>query len=288
MKVSGFTFVRNAVIYDYPFRESIKSILPLVDEMIVNIPTSEDDTEKEILKLSDSKIKIFKTDWGGEVPSKGRILSHHTNLALQKCTGDWCFYIQADEVVHENDYNNIRLAMEQNLDDKSINGLLFDYIHFYGSYSCIATSRNWYRREIRIVRNNSKIVSFEDAQGFRYKDNSVIPVASTNAKIYHYGWARPVEAMRIKTTVMDRLHHGSKFDEQNKTLTYNSNTYGLKTFKSSHPQVMQDRIKKQNWSFDFKSKINNKRELRSFFSDLIERIIGVRLFEYRGYKLIKK
>lgn len=288
MKVSGFTFVRNGIKFDYPFIESIRSVLPLVDEMIVNVPISEDETLESVKKINDKKIKIFETEWGGDLPSGGKILSHHTNLALERCVGDWCFYIQADEIVHEDDYPKILKAMQDNIDDHRIDGLLFDYIHFYGSYDCVASARNWYRREVRIIRNRKRIVSFADAQGFRYAvDNAKIPVAYTGAKIYHYGWVRPIESMRTKTIAMDRLWHGDKKDEENKGLEYKARQYGLRKFKGNPPGIMKDRIKKQNWSFNHSSRISSYRELRYWLSDFFQMLTGIRLFEYKGYKLKK-
>lgn len=285
MRVSGFTFVRNGIIYDYPFRESIRSVLPLVDEMIVNVPASDDDTYKAVVEMNEPKIKIIQTVWGGEKPSGGRILSHHTNLALEQCSGDWRLYIQADEVIHENDYEKIKGAMRDNLHDHSVDGLLFDYVHFYGSFSCIATARNWYRREIRIIRNNPDIVSYSDAQGFRYKDDSKIPVKKTGAKIYHYGWSRPIEAMRLKTAALDSFHHGNKRDEINKKLTYKSIQYGLRSFNGTHPKVMSERVNSQDWFFDYQSKVSSWKDFRYCLSDLFEKTTGLRLGEYKGYRL---
>jgi len=287
MKVSGFTFVRNGIVYDYPFKESIRSVLPLVDEMIVNVPYSDDKTYDAVLSIGSPKLKVFQTEWGGEKPSGGKILSHHTNLALRKCTGDWCFYIQADEVVHEADYPKIRSAMENNLNDKKIEGLLFEYKHFYGSYDCVATSRTWYRNEVRIVRNDPDIVSFQDAQGFRHKNNSKLNVAYTGAKIFHYGWVRPLESMRAKTIALDKLWHGDKKDEENKSLRYRSDQYGLKRYTDTHPLIMMDRIKKQNWAFQHNSRITSYREFRYWMSDVLEKLTGRRFFEYKGYNRVK-
>lgn len=284
MKVSGFTFVRNGIVYDYPFRESIRSILPLVDEMIVNVPYSDDKTYEAVKEIGSPKIKLFQTEWGGERPSGGRILSHHTNLALQKCTGDWCFYIQADEVVNDSDHEKISKAMKENINNVDVDGLLFDYLHFYGSYDCIATARNWYRKEVRIIRNKKNIVSFADAQGFRYSDDSKIRVAYTGAKIYHYGWVKPIETMRVKTIAMDRLWHGDKKDEVNKSMEYKASQYGLRKYTGTHPSVMKERIKAQSWKFEYRSKVSSYREFRYWLSDVMEKIFGVRMFEYKGYK----
>ena len=44
MKVCGFSFIRNAVKYDYPIVESIRSILPICDKFVVAVGNSEDNT----------------------------------------------------------------------------------------------------------------------------------------------------------------------------------------------------------------------------------------------------
>lgn len=287
MEVSGFTFVRNGAVFDYPFIESIRSVLPLVDEFIVNVPDSEDNTLELVRSINDPKIRIVQTSWKGDIPSGGKILSYHTNLALKECKGDWCFYIQADEIIHEGDNEKILRAMRDNLDDRSVDGILFDYVHFYGSYSCQASARNWYRREVRIVRNRRDIVSYADAQGFRYSNGERIPVAYSGARVFHYGWVRPLESMRAKTIAMDRLWHGERFDERNKNLEYASQRYGLVEYKGTHPSVMKERIKKQDWSFSFRSRIRSYKEFRYWLSDLLEKITCLRLFEYKGYRLIK-
>ena len=57
--MSGFTIVRNAIKNGYPVVESIQSILPVVDEMVVAIGDGEDDTEQLIRNIGSEKIKIF-------------------------------------------------------------------------------------------------------------------------------------------------------------------------------------------------------------------------------------
>jgi hypothetical protein len=287
MKVSGFTFVRNGISYDYPFRESILSILPLVDEMIVNVPSSEDQTYQAVASIKDTKIRIITSEWDTSAYSGGRILSYHTNLALKHCTGDWCFYIQADEVVHEDDYPGIKKALMDNYGNKEVEGLLFNYRHFYGSYNCVATAKTWYRKEIRVIRNNIGVFSFEDAQGFRKHDNKKLKVRSANnAFIYHYGWVRPPESMKIKTIAMDRLWHGNKKDEENKKFKYKTRQYGLRGYTGTHPKIMSGRIAKKNWDFEYQSRVTNRREFRYWLSDIFEKITGICLFEYKGYEEI--
>ncbi|MCB0747493.1 MAG: hypothetical protein KDC90_08515, partial [Ignavibacteriae bacterium] len=75
MKISGFSFVRNGVSLYYPIVESIKSILPIVDEFIIAVGQSKegDDTREKIAKINDPKVKIIDTVWEEKYFKKGII-----------------------------------------------------------------------------------------------------------------------------------------------------------------------------------------------------------------------
>ena len=178
MKISGFTFVKNAVKYGYPVVESIISILPIVDEMIVCLGDSEDETNKLIESIVSGKIKIIHSVWDNSLREGGKVLAVETDKAMDAVTADadWLFYIQADEVVHEQYHSTIVNAMKKHLDDKRVEGLLFNYHHFYGSYKYIGDGRKWYSKEIRVIRNNKDIRSYRDAQGFRWKHDRKLNV----------------------------------------------------------------------------------------------------------------
>src|ERR1700733_10245260 len=193
MKVTGFSFIRNAIKYQYPVKESILSLLPLVDEYIIAVGNSEDGTREMISWIASDKIKIIDTVWDETLRTGGIVLADETNKSFNAIAADtdWCFYLQGDECLHEKDYPAIRAAMEKYLDDKRVDGLLFKWLHFYGKYDYIGTGRRWYRKEIRIIRNNKNITSYKDAQGFRFKDNSKLKVKEIDANIYHYGWVKP-------------------------------------------------------------------------------------------------
>jgi hypothetical protein len=288
MKVSGFTFIKNAVKYDFPFIESVTSILPICDEFIIVHGDSEDDTSKIIESFNSPKIKVYNTVWNPELRKGGLILSEQTNIALSKTTGDWCFYIQGDEVVHEKYLNTIISSMNTNLNDLRVEGLLFKYLHFYGSYNYVATSRQWYRNEIRIVRNNIDVQSFKDAQGFRLNDRK-LNVKSIDAYIYHYGWARPPHAMQNKVKYFHSLWHSKDWIEKNVKdgVEYDfSTTDTIKIFDETHPKVMEQRVKNQVSDFKF-DKQRNKKGFKKASLELIEQITGWRIGEYKNYKLIK-
>ena len=198
MKVTGFTFIRNAVKYDYPVVEAIKSILPICDDFVVAVGKSEDSTLDLIRNIDASKIKIIETVWDDSLREGGKVLADETNKAFAaiETDTDWAFYIQGDEVVHEKYLDTIKSAMFKYKDNPEVDGLLFKYKHFYGSYDYVGSSLKWYRNEIRVIKNNKNIYSYRDAQGFRKDNNQKLIVVPIDAYMFHYGWVKDPRAMQ--------------------------------------------------------------------------------------------
>lgn len=290
MKVSGFTFIRNAILFDYPIVEAINSILPICDEFVVAVGQSEDQTIELIQSINSPKIKIIETQWDDSLREGGRVLAVETDkafAAISKDT-DWCFYIQGDECVHEKYLPIIKSEMEKCIADKKIEGLLFNYLHFYGSYDFIGTARKWYRNEIRIIRNNPKISSFRDAQGFRI-DNRKLRVKKIAASVYHYGWVKHPEKQQAKAETFNKLWHSDQWVEKNipKVTAFDySLVDGVQRFTGSHPEVMKNRIAAINWEFDF-DPTKKKMKFKHRVAGLIENITGWRIGEYKNYRIIK-
>ena len=204
MFISGFTFVRNAIVFGYPILESLKSLIPLCNEIIIAAGKSEDNTLGILRGINDKRIKIIETEWDESLKKSGLVYSQQTNLALEHCQGDWCIYLQADEVLHEKDFEKTREQIQ--VADKNLNveGLLFRYNHFYGSYDYIGVGRQWYRREIRAFRNTGNIISWGDAQGFRKRTDKgfeKLRAFQTECEVYHYGWVRPPKAQFKKIKI---------------------------------------------------------------------------------------
>ena len=261
MKVSGFTFIRNAIKFDYPIVEAIRSILPLCDEIVVAVGNSEDET-LQLIQNIDPKIRIIETIWDDSLREGGRTLAIETDKALAAISpdADWAFYIQGDEVMHEKYIPVVRKAMEEFKDNKSVEGLLFNYLHFYGSYDYVGTSISWYLDEIRIIRPRKDIFSYRDAQGFRKLPNEKLQVKKIDAYIYHYGWVKPPEKMQLKQESFHKMWHDDTWMEENIKKTnafdYKENIDALALFKDTHPAVMQDRILQKNWKFDYDISFN--------------------------------
>ncbi len=290
MKVVGFTFIRNAVKYDYPVLEAINSILPLCDKFVVAVGDSEDETGELIKSIDSDKIVIIDTIWDNSLREGGRVLAVETDKAYAAIDddADWCFYIQGDEVIHEKYLPAIKKAMRENLNNLDVDGLVFKYLHFYGSYDYVGESYRWYRNEVRIVRKSQEIYSYRDAQGFRKKDNRVLNVKEANAYVYHYGWVKPPDAMQRKQEDFNKLWHDDEWIDKNvpKAAEFDySKIDALKKFEDTHPAVMSERIKRRNWKFDFdlsKSKLKAKDKLKRFFES-----IGWDFGQYKNYKLLK-
>lgn len=294
MKVSAFTFIRNALKYDYPVIASINSILPIVDEFVVCVGNSDDGTEALIRNIASPKIKIVPSVWDDSLREEGKVLAVETNKALDATAADadWLFYLQADEVVHEQYLPVIKEAMLRYKDDKAVEGLLFRYVHFYGSYYYVADGRKWYSHEIRVIRNNKKIRSYRDAQGFRLDDKK-LNVKKIDAAIYHYGWVKnPVfmqkkrkENARFWINEQEEKEWMAKMEKEGEQFDY-SQIDSLSLFEGSHPAVMKERVAAEDWTFEHNIKKKNFKNIKHRFLYFLNKKFGWRPFEYRNYRLV--
>jgi len=311
LKITGFSFIRNAIKFDYPIKEALSSLLPLVDEIVVAVGDSEDKTFELVKKIDPKKIRILSTVWNDANRTGGHVLAEQTQIAYNGIDpiyedeqtppgmpafdgerSDWAFYLQGDEVLHEHDYDAILTAAEKYKDDPAVDGLLFKYHHFYGSYDYVGDSRRWYRREIRMLRPphfrfkpGQRIYSYKDAQGFRKDDNRKLKVKEIAAHIYHYGWVKPPDAQMQKQQTFNKYWHDDAWMRENISSAAQfdySNIDALARFTGTHPSVMQERIRAKNWQFDFDIS-RSRYSIKERFSNFIERLTGYRPGEYKNY-----
>ncbi len=290
MKVCGFTFIRNAEKFDFPVVEAISSVLPLCDHFVAAVGKSDDTTRQLIQQISAEKITIVDTVWNDNLKKGGAVYADETNKAFDAIPVeyDWCFYIQGDEVLHEKYLETVKAAMLENLHRKEVEGLLFGFRHFYGTYDYVGDCRHWYRNEIRVIRNNKQIRSYRDAQGFR-KNGEKLNVVLVSAEIYHYGWVRHPRFMQQKIDAVKQFYAGISDDEASrqafeKEFNYSGEYDALTRFEDSHPTVMLERVARLNWLVEIDL---TKTHLKPKYKFLywIEKRFGIRLFEYRNYKL---
>lgn len=291
MKISGFTFLRNGQKLGYPFVPSIRSILPLVDEFVIALGPCDDATEEMLRAMGEPKIRIVPTRWNEnirpEYSVKGFVYGQQKTIALANCTGDWAFYLEADEVVHEKDLPGIRSAMEKYLDDERAEALAFDYLHFYGNANTYVWSPGWYRSEVRIIRNTIPAWSSE-ALYFNvvvnHKKSRYPRAAHTGATIYHYGWVRSEAQMNLKSAEVLKYW-------QNRTLKDVDYTQidaaTLKRFSGTHPKVVQDWLPKAEGLFkadpNYQLSSREKKHRRML---KLEQWFGIQ-FNKKHYRLVR-
>lgn len=289
---SGFSIIRNGEKLSFPYKESLRSLAPLVDELVVAVGDNEDSTREELLKLAPAlpcELRLVDSPWDPAALKGGLELSRQTNIALSHCRYDTCFYLQSDEVLHEADYPRLRADLSALEAHPTAQALAFEWVHFYGSPGFTVHSRRWYRREVRAFKKNEGLKSFQDAQGFR------IPVGQgwekprallSQARVFHYGWVRPPSKMAEKSNSFDRLWHGEARVGIHKPENVYPWQYGIRPYAGSHPAVMQERVK-ESLGFDpfaGQAKRFNGEFLRLWSGDLLERATGWRMGEFLNYR----
>jgi hypothetical protein len=290
MKVSGFTFIKNALTYDYPVVEAIQSILPICDEVVVAVGKSDDNTLQLIDSIDKSKVRIIETEWDESQRKGGKVLALETDKAFAAIAedSDWAFYIQGDEAVHEKYLDPIYEGMNKYKENKRVDGLLFKYLHFYGSYDYVGDSSKWYSNEIRVIRNDKSIYSFRDAQGFRKGNEELLKVKPLDACIYHYGWVKEPAAMQRKQENFNKYWHEDEWLEKNiakaEEFDYNSNLSKLTRFGGTHPKVMEKRINTKNWKFDYDISFNRTTS-KERMKTLLKNYLGIDT-SYKNHKVI--
>lgn len=292
MKISGFTFVRDAEKRGYPVQASIKSILPLVDEFVVALGPCTDNTEKLITDIGDPKVRIIHTTWNEHVRSdtgvRGYVYGQQKSIALFNCTGDWAFYLEADEVLHEDDLPKIRECLERNLDKPEVEAIVFDYIHFYGNGNTIAWSPAWYRQAARVIRNTIPVFGpkglFFTVLDTPRKGRYPKAVTADGARIFHYGWVRSHEQLQNKDDAIKKLFG----DKSQSTDIAEIDPQSLRPFTGTHPKAVIPWLPKTTEQFQANPNHKlTKRERRHRLLMKIEKLTGW-VFNRCHYKLIKK
>jgi glycosyltransferase involved in cell wall biosynthesis len=296
MRISGFSFVRDAVRLHYPIAEAVRSALPLVDEFVVAVGPSKDGTVETIRGIGDPRIRIIETSWDPAHFVHGRINAVQTDIAMDACSGDWGIYLQADEVLHEDDVSLLRSAMERWRDEEEVEGFLFNYLHFWGDFGTVQWTRNWYRHEVRIVRLGRGIHSWKSAQGFR-REGRKLRVRASDARIFHYGWVRPPEVMKRKQIALDRLHHDEEWvrrrHPEGEDLPFDYGTMRhLRSFRGTHPEVMRDWIAAKAWRAEESPRsggaLEHEQAKTRFLTWLEDRVLHRQFGVYRNYIRIGK
>jgi len=295
-KVCGFSFGRNLTRLDYPVEAAVRSVLPVCDRFVFAVGRSDDDTRQRIERIDTGvmaggrggTIDIVDTDWP-DVNVDGQVLAIEANKAMAAaeaiagedgCT--WGFYIQADEVIHEDDLPKVRAAMDGYAEDPQVKALLFRYLHFVLDYQ---TTDPWmYHKAARVVRLDGSCTIFGDACGPGLKDpppdvlkindgyldkkhlgshvrwaaDPAIerkraaagwwPWAGWRARVFHYGWVKSRDQLDAKLDTVRKLWWGTldrgeaQRREETKFGDFIDRYPALKKYHGSHPAEMLGRV----------------------------------------------
>jgi hypothetical protein len=274
MTICGFSFGKDLVRLNYPVVESVRSALSICDRFVFVVGRSDDGT-RELIASIDPKIEIIDSDWP-DVKVDGTVLSIEANKAMdlaETTNCDWGLYIQADEVIHEDDREKIRAACEHWCGHDQVKALLFRYLHFAMDYQ---TTDPWmYHKASRIVRLDGSSYIIGDACGPAlrnytgdvgnrdgYLDKNFLGTkvqwadwptpgffsSRAPARIFHYGWVKTREQLDEKLAMVESLWWGTLSEEEKRRRMQSK--FGcfierypiLKNYYGSHPAVMDGRI----------------------------------------------
>jgi len=285
MKVSAFTFIKNGQILGYPFLQSIKSILPIVDEFIINVGESTDETLEMIESIDNKKIRIIESKWNNAMQDRGYVYGQQKMISQFNCTGDWAFYIEGDEVYHENELEKIKQSMALHLNDSNVEALVFDFYHFYGNANSFLNSPGWYKSETRIIKNSVRSYAPDGLFWLILDSNKKgrYPKAKhTGAFCYHYGWVRTEEQMNLKSSQVQKYWGGDP-----KNIDYSQMDQSIiQEFKGTHPKIMHDWLPKDSGIYisdpNYKPTLKQKKHQ---IMKKLEKIFGVDLSK-NHYKLV--
>lgn len=296
MKISAMTVLRNAVTLDYPFLESIRSVLPLCDEFVAVIGSSDDGTLDAVRGLNEERIRIVETVWSDKVQPRMSVLAQQTNVGLHLCEGDWVVYLQGNEVLHERSIPLLRAMMEDRKDDPRVEAMLLERLTFWGDYGhMIPVYPERFKFSPRIVRPYIGTYAIRDAMSVAVFDGFSVTgryprAMDTGENVYRYGYVCTPEQLvtKVKSAVHLERFREKRFDE--------SSFYRVlprrfvREFTGGHPAVMNDRIGKftQRISMDdrrWRTKPTFKEFQRLVETRFYERY-GVPGFRNKRYRLV--
>ena len=293
MNIYGFSLIKNGVEFDYPFMESFASMLPIVNNLYINVGRSKDKTEEKCREINKDKIKIFTKDWDEDRTDRGHILSDNTNYILKilknsiennELNSAWGLYLQADEVIHQEELNLIKCDI-QKANDEGFDCVCFRYVHFWQSHNSIAINKKWYPNEIRAIKLKTDIESYGDAQSFRRYQRKYY----SNAHIYHYGHVRDQKAYTKKVDRMIMYYcspvEWKKFSRKWKRKDRNTETL---SFLVDHPKIMRSRIDRIGGLYEYPEakKVNIIGNRNDFSSEIIQKINAKKINFYSNLKKV--
>lgn len=101
MKIGSFICVRNGFELDYCWELAAESLLKVCDELVLCDSDSTDGTREAMDRMADSdpRVKVVNWTWPNPVRESHHWFLRWLRFAQSHLTTDWCFYLDADEVL---------------------------------------------------------------------------------------------------------------------------------------------------------------------------------------------
>jgi hypothetical protein len=242
-KLSGTTMIRDGVLYDYCFVESIKCLQELCEEVIICDAGSTDGTVEILRQLEDNKTKVIyrePDEWESLKPIGKERLNYFSNLAIEQVSHEWNYYQQGDEVTSQDCYDAIHKAVNCGIS----HSYFVKRINLWGSpYTRLNVMQNRMPCSEAIVRlAQSRFRTYSDAESICV--DAVSDMFFKDITMVHYGFVRKPEimlkkAINMQDEVFQMGSHDVKLDNCDKfepERWFSGND--LVPF-NEHPKIMQ-------------------------------------------------
>jgi glycosyltransferase involved in cell wall biosynthesis len=134
-RISGYTTTLDCVRQGYPFEECIESMLGFCDQVVIVDGGSSDGTWERLqaMERADAaRIVVVQHPLDMSDPRHALFDGQQKARARSLCTGDLCWQMDCDEVVHEEDFEKIR-RLAWNI-PRGIDLLSLPVIEYWGSH----------------------------------------------------------------------------------------------------------------------------------------------------------
>lgn len=151
--IAGYTHTLNPETHGFPYIESIKSMLGFCDEVVVVDGGSTDGSVEKIKEIGDDRIKVYVREWDWEEPCMDGMQKAYGRAMCSVGPNDFLWQQDADEVVHEDDYDKIRSIVKRFPTDTNL--IHLPVVELWGSHDDVRTDRHSWKW--RLSRNDFRI-----------------------------------------------------------------------------------------------------------------------------------
>lgn len=152
-KIAGYTHVLDAESRGFPYVESILSMLGFCDEVVVVDGGSTDGTLEKIRAIGDPRIKVLERKWDLSEPGMDGMQKAFGRAMCSVGPDDFLWQQDADEVVHEDDYEKIRRLVRRFPRDVDV--LHLPVVELWGDAKTVRTDRHAWKW--RLSRNSFRV-----------------------------------------------------------------------------------------------------------------------------------